>query len=88
MEALLVEVRDAYDCVLLDSTPMLNLSDGPLTASLAEGVIVVVSSARTRHPNLQHALRQLEHVGTPILGLVYNRSEDIPALKWSIGRQM
>ncbi|HEX2950828.1 MAG TPA: polysaccharide biosynthesis tyrosine autokinase, partial [Armatimonadota bacterium] len=82
MQTLLDEVSTRYDCVLFDSTPMLNLSDGTVLASLVEGVLVVVSSDQARSDDLQQALRSLEMIGTPILGLVYNRSADSPALEW------
>ncbi|HEY3376864.1 MAG TPA: polysaccharide biosynthesis tyrosine autokinase [Armatimonadota bacterium] len=82
MGQLLEELRERYDCVLLDSTPMINLSDGTILAALVEGAIVVVSSDRTRQPELQTALRTLEQVGVPILGLVHNRSADTSALEW------
>ncbi len=80
---LLAALRVTYDCILLDSTPLVNLSDGALLATHAEGVLVVVSSARTRYPDLQMALRVLEQVGAPILGLVHNRAEDVSAVRWS-----
>ncbi len=83
LPALLDRLREIYDCVLLDSTPLVNLSDGALLAAYAEGVLVVVSSARTRYPDLQMALRVLEQMGAPVLGLVHNRSEDLAAVRWS-----
>ncbi|MHB9131109.1 MAG: polysaccharide biosynthesis tyrosine autokinase [Armatimonadota bacterium] len=84
MSELIAQLRERYDCILLDSTPMVNLSDGTLVASQADGVIMVVSSDRARQPDLHVALKTLEQVGTPILGLVHNRSTDTPALNWSI----
>lgn len=83
MTAILTELRERYDCILLDSTPMVHLSDGTVLASLSEGVIVVVSSDRTREPELRATLRTLEQIGAPLLGLVHNRSEESPAIGWS-----
>lgn len=82
MRMLLERVRDQYDCVLLDSTPLMHLSDGSILASYAEGVLMVVSSDRSRQSDLQSTLRMLEHVGVPILGLVYNRSKDTQEIEW------
>jgi capsular exopolysaccharide synthesis family protein len=79
---LLDDAREAYDCILLDSTPLVNLSDGAVLASLAEGIIMVVSSDRTRQADLQYALQVLETTGKPVLGIVYNRSEEMHALRW------
>ena len=82
MQALVQRLRDRYDCILLDSTPMVHLSDGTILAGYAEGVLMVVSSDRTRHQELQHAIRPLEQLGVPILGMVYNRSAETPELEW------
>ncbi|MHB9025181.1 MAG: GumC family protein [Armatimonadota bacterium] len=82
MGLLLERQRGEYDHILVDSTPIHNLSDGIALAPQMDGVVVVVSSAHARHPELQGALRNLEQVGATILGLVYNRSADTPALTW------
>jgi capsular exopolysaccharide synthesis family protein len=82
MAALIDALRTQYDYLVLDSTPLLNLSDGPLIAVLAQGALVVVAAGRTRYPDLHAALRLLESIGTPVLGLVYNRDNETPALRW------
>jgi len=83
MTELLASARERYDTVLLDSTPIVNLSDGAQLASLAEGAIMVVSAAKTEHASLLEALRILEQVGVPILGIVYNRSSDMEIAEWT-----
>jgi capsular exopolysaccharide synthesis family protein len=82
MQEVIEQARQQYDCVLLDSPPMINLSDGPILAAQAEGVLLVVSSDRTRQPELQNALRTLEQIGIPILGLIYNRAEETAPIEW------
>jgi capsular exopolysaccharide synthesis family protein len=83
MTDLLAAVRGQYDTIFLDSTPVVNLSDGAQLASLAEGAIMVVSAARTERASLLEALRILEQVGVPILGIVYNRSSDMETAEWT-----
>ncbi len=82
MAGLVDMVRQHYDYLIFDSTPLLNLSDGPLIAAHAQGALVVLAAGQTRYPDLYAALRLLEQVGTPVLGLVYNRDNDMPALRW------
>jgi capsular exopolysaccharide synthesis family protein len=48
LAALLATVQERYDCILLDSPPLLNLSDGVLLASLAHAAVMVVAFDRTR----------------------------------------
>jgi|GEM_PF-2449460 len=83
MADLLASISERYDTVLLDSTPIVNLSDGAQLASLAEGAIMVVSAAKTEHASLLEALHILEQVGVPILGIVYNRSSDMETAEWN-----
>ena len=82
MAEMLEMVRGRYDSILLDSTPIVDLSDGAQLAALADGAIVVVSAAKTEQARLLDALRILEEVGVPVLGIVYNRSIGTPALEW------
>jgi len=83
MADLLVRLREQYDAILLDSTPVVNLSDGAQLASLAEGAIMVVSATRTERASLLEGLRILEQVGVTVLGIVYNRSTDMEPAEWS-----
>lgn len=82
MVTLLATLSEQYNCILLDSPPILNLSDGVLLASLAQAAVLVVSFDRTRQPQLLEATRILNHVGVPIIGTVNNRSAEKPASNW------
>jgi len=83
MADLLASVREEYDSVLLDCTPVVNLSDGAQLASLAEGAIMVVSASKTERSSLLEGLRILEQVGVPVLGIVYNRSAETEPTEWT-----
>ncbi|MHB9106429.1 MAG: polysaccharide biosynthesis tyrosine autokinase [Armatimonadota bacterium] len=83
MADLLATVREDYDAVLLDCTPVVNLSDGAQLASWAEGAIMVVSAARTERGSLLEGLRILEQIGVPVLGIVYNRSTETEPTEWT-----
>jgi succinoglycan biosynthesis transport protein ExoP len=82
LKTLLAELRGHYDCILVDSPPLIQLSDGLALAQLAEGAVVVVAADQARHPDLLAAVRALDQTGIPVLGLVYNRSDELPTLKW------
>jgi Mrp family chromosome partitioning ATPase len=43
---------------------------------------VVISSAKTEQGKLLEALRILEQLGVPVLGIVYNRANDTEPLEW------
>ena len=68
-------VRDRFDFVIVDSPPVLVVSDGLLLASHADGVILVAES-RTSAPNrVSLALERLERVNAVVLGAVLNRGD-------------
>jgi len=73
MRAVLAELEDIYDYVIIDSTPVTQTSESMLLSSLVDGVIVV---ARTQSPRQQvrSALAQLRYARAKILGLVLNKT--------------
>lgn len=72
MRGLIEQVRSDYDVVLLDSSPLLAVTDPSVLTTLADGVIIVVSAGKTRQEELQHSVELVESVGGRILGVVLN----------------
>ena len=62
-----------YDWIVLDGPPVLESSDGAPIAAMADGVIVVVESGRTKRPVLQRAVELLRKAGGQVMGSVLNR---------------
>ena len=60
------------DIVLLDSPPLLTVTDASVLSATAGGVIVVVRSGKTKLGELKQALAGLQTVGAHILGGVVN----------------
>jgi capsular exopolysaccharide synthesis family protein len=73
MRAVLDELRLRFDYVVVDSAPVLSVSDGLTIAQYVDGVVVVARSSRTTVGPLDQALTMLEQVGAPVLGVVLNR---------------
>jgi tyrosine-protein kinase Etk/Wzc len=61
-----------YDLVLIDTAPLLAVTDGLLAAALAGSVLVVARAGRARESELRIAIRRLAQNGAPISGLVVN----------------
>jgi non-specific protein-tyrosine kinase len=72
MDRLLEELRNAADFVILDTPPLLAVSDGLSLASRCDGVLVVADARSTARGALSHAREQLDQVGATILGGVLN----------------
>ncbi|UXA20629.1 polysaccharide biosynthesis tyrosine autokinase [Mycobacterium sp. SMC-4] len=68
---LLSELRAEFDYVIVDSTPLLAVTDAAILAASADGVIIIARYAQTRREQLGNALASLENVGAPLLGAVF-----------------
>lgn len=68
------DMADEADYVLLDSSPILLIPDNLYIAAAADGVLLVVSVGNTRPRDLVRAKALLERSGTPIVGVVLNRT--------------
>ena len=61
-----------FDMVLLDSPPVVSVSDAIALASFTDGVVLVVSSGKVPHDVVRRAAGQIEAVKGRILGVVIN----------------
>jgi succinoglycan biosynthesis transport protein ExoP len=63
MQRLLHELRGSYDCVIIDSPPVLGSTETRLLAALADEVLFVVKWGSTRRESAQNALNLLRSCG-------------------------
>jgi non-specific protein-tyrosine kinase len=69
-DRLISVLREQADYVLLDTPPAAFLSDAPMLAARADGVILVVGSGRTKRDAAKRAKEQLLRVNAHVLGVV------------------
>jgi len=69
---ILAEMKQRYDTVIIDSPPLLPVSDALVISQQVGGVLVVVRAGQTSRHGLRHALRGLRAVQAPVLGVVLN----------------
>lgn len=72
MDALLAELRLFADLVIIDTPPILAVSDTLILAPKSDGVIVVADAHRSSKGATEHTREQLEQVGCNIIGCVFN----------------
>lgn len=82
MEALMEELRGAYDYIIMDLPPITAVSDALAISKLMDGVVMVVRDSVSDQQMLSEAMRQLEMVNARVLGFVY-RDADGPDKKYS-----
>ncbi|MGE2715275.1 polysaccharide biosynthesis tyrosine autokinase [Mycolicibacterium litorale] len=68
---LLSEMRAQFDYVIVDSTPLLAVTDAAILAASADGVLIMARFGQTKREQLAHAVESLESVGAPLLGAVF-----------------
>jgi capsular exopolysaccharide synthesis family protein len=73
MASLLADLTATYDVVLLDSPPLLPVTDAAILSRRAGGTLVVVGTDRIHKAELHDALGALEAVDAHVLGLVLNK---------------
>jgi len=67
---LIDELRSKYDYVIIDSPPLLPVTDGALLARITDGALLVVRSHRTTADQVAQAVDNLEKADATLLGLV------------------
>ena len=73
MRALLDEVAARYDTVLIDSPPVLPVTDAAVLGRQVGGALIIAGMDRIHRPQLRETLDSLETAGCPVLGLVINK---------------
>ncbi|MCG8651444.1 MAG: polysaccharide biosynthesis tyrosine autokinase [Pirellulales bacterium] len=76
MAELLNLLRDQYDYIILDTPPLLVVTDPSITASMVDGVLLALRIRRKSKPNAKESTNILRAVGARILGIVINNSDE------------
>ena len=70
--AVIRALSEEFDVVLIDSTPVLPVTDALVVSRLVDATIVVADSRSTARKALQRTLQLLGQVSAPVLGVVLN----------------
>ena len=72
---LLAEMGEHYDYVIVDSAPVLPVTDSVALTTAADGVLVVAQAGRITAKDAAETMERLRRVSAPILGLVLNQAK-------------
>ena len=69
------QLRNSYDLVLIDSPPILPVTDAQLLAGCVDGILLVVRSGTVAEEDLIKAKGLLDMVGARVIGTVLNKKK-------------
>jgi receptor protein-tyrosine kinase len=73
MRELMVDLRDNFNYVIVDTPPVNAVTDALILAAFANGTIVVVEQGKTTFPALRQAKEVLDRIGAHTIGAVMNK---------------
>ncbi|MGH9125963.1 MAG: polysaccharide biosynthesis tyrosine autokinase [Acidimicrobiales bacterium] len=75
---IICSLQSMFDVVLLDSPPVLPVTDAIVLSQWVEAVIIVSSGGITKRKSLRRAIQVLRQSGAPLAGIVLNRAAPEP----------
>ena len=74
MGDLITNLKQSADVVILDTPPLVPVTDAMVLSGRVDGVLLVASAGNTRRRHLQRATEYLEQAEAPVIGAVLNGS--------------
>ncbi len=75
MKILLADLKSKFDYILIDTPPLISVTDPGILGSQADGVLLVVQAGRTQRGIVRHATELLHQAQARILGYVLTNIE-------------
>lgn len=69
------ELKQKYDCVVVDTPPVLPVADTIHMAPFADGVVLIVEAARTSRKRIQRAIQLLNNANASVMGFLLNKGQ-------------
>lgn len=75
LASVIEQLREQFDQIIIDTPPVLALTDAQLISTCCDGVVLVADSGRVKRTALIDAKERLELVKAKILGVVINNTK-------------
>ncbi len=72
MKEMLEMLAERYDHILIDSPPLINVTDPVILSTMVDGVMLVVHGGKSTRDIVRRARQELSSVGAKIFGVVLN----------------
>lgn len=73
MARLILQMSEQFDYVIIDTPPLLPVTDAALIAKMTSGVLMVAGAGQIRREQLRQSLANLSAVSARVLGIVLNK---------------
>jgi capsular exopolysaccharide synthesis family protein len=73
MESMLGELRKRFKFLVIDSPPVLPVTDAMILSTFVDGVVFIVANGTTVRGAVMRARKTLQNVGAKVLGIVLNK---------------
>ncbi len=73
MKAFMLKLRNEYDIIIIDSPPIMAVSDSEILSRLSDGNLLVVSADSTEMDWLEESVELLNHDSSKFLGVLLNK---------------
>ncbi|MBK6517865.1 MAG: polysaccharide biosynthesis tyrosine autokinase [Polyangiaceae bacterium] len=70
--AFLTKMQGRFDQIILDSPPVVAVTDAVILSTIVDGTVIVVRAFKTSKDLARHGVRQLRSVGSTVAGIVLN----------------
>ena len=78
-------LRENFDLVLVDSPPVLPVTDAIVLSQYADGTLLVVAAGQTRRAELQRAAERFSQAKAPLTGIVLNEVNKLSGYGYGYG---
>lgn len=75
MAKIVARARDEYDYVIIDSPPVIPVTDASVLAEMVDGVLLVFRAEKTQKNTIRHAESMFQQVNANVLGYVMTHVE-------------
>ncbi len=72
MQNFLDDMRRRFDMIILDSPPIISVTDSEILSRMVDGTILIVSAESTEVEMMKHAVDLMKNEKSPFLGVVLN----------------
>ncbi len=73
LEEFIALLKSTYDYIIIDSAPIISVTDSEILSKIVDGTILVVSAGSTEQELMEKSVETLNNVSNSFLGVVLNR---------------